>query len=361
MTYNIALIGDTHFGIKNNSDIFLETMNKFFFETLPKICKEKDIKEIRLLGDLFDNRNSINVKILCNVYNIFKWWSENFAHIEIKLLVGNHDIYYHNRLDINSVKFLQEFHNVKIISKITEEDINGKKIITVPWIVKNSELETEFQKICENTTNYDLCLGHFEINGFEMMRGFEMTEGFVHSKFRNFKRVCSGHYHLKNINDRISYVGSPYQLNWGDKNDIKGISILDLETNNMEFIEETNAPKHIEIFLSDILEDQKIWKSVEKSIEGNFINLIINRKVKQDSVSRLVNRIQTLNPKILSTELKVESIIQEDVLLSSQDDFNIFKDPLSAIKQYIEQAIDDTIDKSTLTTYMEDVFRKVIK
>jgi hypothetical protein len=127
--------------------------------------------------------------------------------VKWKVLVGNHDIYYHNRLDVNSIEILREFSNIEIIDKVTIEKINGKSIISFPWLAENSEPYLKFNEIIKGTDTYNLCLGHFEINGFEMNPG-TLCEGKMETgKFKNFNRVFSGHFHLRKTNGHISYLG----------------------------------------------------------------------------------------------------------------------------------------------------------
>ena len=296
MTHNIMIIGDAHFGVKSFSEPHLDYMKLFFLRTVPEIAKQKDVKEIRLLGDLFDNRNSITIKMLNEVHTIFKTLGTTLPDIKIKILLGNHDIFYHNRLDVNSNIILSDLPNVEIIDKPTEETINGKTILTMPWIIKGGEMEKEFETLCKN--KYDLCLGHFDINGFEMVKNVVEEKGLDRNLFKNFKRVLSGHFHIRGRIGKISFVGSPFELTWNDKYDEKGVHILDLETDEIEFIPNTSSPRHIEIFLSNIL--AKKDENPFGDVFNNIIKLVIDENIKDNTLNKLISKLETYKPFNLS-------------------------------------------------------------
>ena len=50
----IALITDTHWGVRNDSSTFIEYYRKFYNETFFPYLKENDISTIIHLGDIVD-------------------------------------------------------------------------------------------------------------------------------------------------------------------------------------------------------------------------------------------------------------------------------------------------------------------
>ena len=57
----IALLNDTHCGIRNSGDIFLDNAAKFYDEVFFPYMREHNIKQIVHLGDYYDNRTSSSV------------------------------------------------------------------------------------------------------------------------------------------------------------------------------------------------------------------------------------------------------------------------------------------------------------
>ena len=60
----IAIITDTHFGAKGDSQIFLEHTFKFFEDVFFPTIKERGITNVLHLGDLMDRRKYVNFHTL---------------------------------------------------------------------------------------------------------------------------------------------------------------------------------------------------------------------------------------------------------------------------------------------------------
>ena len=67
----IAIINDTHAGVKNGSDIFLDYSERFYENIFFPYLKENNITKILHLGDYFDHRKYINFKVLKRNYKHF--------------------------------------------------------------------------------------------------------------------------------------------------------------------------------------------------------------------------------------------------------------------------------------------------
>ena len=87
------------------------------------------------------------------------------------------------------------------------------------------------------SANADILMGHLEINGFAMNAGQRVCEDSWDKKeFKRFETVFSGHFHHKNDDGQIYYLGTPYEIYWSDYNDPKGFHIFDTETRELERI-----------------------------------------------------------------------------------------------------------------------------
>ena len=67
----IAILNDTHCGIRNSSDMFIANADKFYTDTFFPYLVENDITHIIHLGDYYDNRKFINFKALEHNRKIF--------------------------------------------------------------------------------------------------------------------------------------------------------------------------------------------------------------------------------------------------------------------------------------------------
>ena len=162
--------------------------------------------------------------------------------IKVHMLAGNHDTYFKNTNDVNSVDLLlKEYDNINVISHPTTITIDGIPICMMPWICAEN-YEDSMATLEE--TNAQICCGHFEIAGFAMHRGMPSQEGLKRDIFRKFQQTFSGHYHHRSSSDSITYLGNPYELTWQDYNDTRGFHLFDLDTHDLDFIPNPNVMFH---------------------------------------------------------------------------------------------------------------------
>ena len=231
----ICLLSDCHFGVSNSNPHFSLLMDNFFTETFFPYLHENGIKAVIQLGDLFDKRKSIDYSSLSESKRYF-FEPLHKAGVSFHTIVGNHDSYFRNTIEINASSLLLcEYPNINVYSRPTTIDIDGTTIDMLPWICKENEDES-FQFI--KSSRSDLCCGHLEINGFSMSKGMESHGGISRDIFQRYEQVWSGHYHTRSSsnNCNVKYLGTPYELTWADYNDQKGFHIFDTDTRKIEFV-----------------------------------------------------------------------------------------------------------------------------
>jgi len=346
---NICLVSDIHFGVNKNSEIFLESSMNYFRDELVPYLQEHNISTIAILGDLFDNRNTINVRIIDEVNNLFSNILKDFT---VYILVGNHDTYYKTSIDVHSLKFLSYLDNVEIIDNITYKTIMGKNILFCPWIV-DYEDSNVINTLVEPET--DLLFGHFDIIGFSLNSTRVSTIGLDVDVFENYKKVFTGHYHKPSSKQigttEIVYIGSPYQMDRNDKNEDKGVIILNLDTLKYERVYNTTSIKFIEVKYPDV--------PSEDTINGNIVDVIIDidkDDIVGDVIEKYSKSIEELSP-ISRVNVHVNVKDDIDVDMSSVGD-NISSIP-DLVKIYIDN--DDEIEnKSKILKHIMEIYNEVI-
>ena len=151
MPNKIAMITDSHAGIRGDSQHFSAYQQRFYEDIFfPRILAE-GIKEVFHLGDFFDRRKFINFKTLDWIEKCFL---EPLREHDIKLhiLIGNHDVAYKNTNRINSVRMLMEkYKNITIYDEEPVEVALGSKhsALLVPWI-NNQNYDDRLTKCLSN-------------------------------------------------------------------------------------------------------------------------------------------------------------------------------------------------------------------
>jgi DNA repair exonuclease SbcCD nuclease subunit len=242
----IAILADTHAGVRNNSKVFLEHQLAFFQKIFFPYCQSKNIKHLVHLGDVFDRRKETNNYVLHEWdERVFSAWNDAFESCHI--LIGNHDTYFKNTNSVNTPErfFETRYDSFRFHVNPHEDDLFGVKTLFLPWICEDNEERA--RQLLENS-DASLVLGHLEIIGSPMFRGIEnIDKGFEASVFNKFKKVLSGHFHIKSNQKNIHYLGSPYATMWSEALDNKGFHILDTKTLKLSFVENPHNPfVHIE-------------------------------------------------------------------------------------------------------------------
>lgn len=299
----VCCVSDLHLGCHCDSENW-HNITLEWGKWLKKELIEKDIDHIVICGDFFDNRNEIGVRTisvaseLMNIFNDF----------EVTMITGNHDQFYRNRNDIHSTSIFDGRKNVMVVDRMRTIPFGERKITFIPWGEDISK--------CKKS---DVIFGHLEINGFKMTLG-KIAEGKTEAKSVISKAplIFSGHFHLREEreykNSKIIYVGSPYQMNWGEAGNIPGYYIVDLDEMNYEFFENTISPRHIKMS-SDKLK--------LNDVEGNIISVEIDPSMSEVEIEEMKSKVYSRNP----LEIKF-SILRESISIDSknkyQDDVNIF-------------------------------------
>lgn len=334
----VCVISDLHIGVHQNS-IFWHDTALAWAKWLKTELIAKNIKDILFLGDLFHYRDEIAVNTIHVVSQIL----QIFDSFNILFIVGNHDAFYKDRSEINSLALLNGWKNITVVDKTLETELLGKKCAFVPWGEKIEHLE-----------NKDIIFGHFEIESFKMNSYKLCNHGITTASLLDkASLILSGHFHLREErnydNKKIVYVGNPFQMDFGDIDSTKGYYILDFNSLKLEFFENVISPKHIKLVLTDIIQD----KSFKDTIKNNIVKVIINKKISSDNIDTLLKKISVLEPFNLSVDYE----LAETSLITDDTNFDVSGVDISkAIEEFI--GLLDIEDKQVIIDYCIDLYKK---
>lgn len=303
----IWILGDMHLGVRSNSMEWLEIQKDFyenqFIPTLQKHVKPGDI--LVQVGDAFDNRQSINIKVLHYAVNLF----ERLGQIlPTYVIAGNHDIWAKKSNEISSIDSLKWIPNVSVHKKPKQFDWGGKKVLLMPWR-RDTQHEVEtLQKYPE--TNIVFC--HSEVRGIKLNSKVTNEHGLEAISYDRYDAVYSGHIHYRQNKGKLRMVGTPYQLTRSDANNTKGFDLVDLETMEETFFENDRSPKFLKYYLTSLY-NVPLGK-FKREIENNFIDLYVPSDVAStNALSKLINKIQGIGRKIEPTIYDQSTFIDKDM------------------------------------------------
>lgn len=346
----IAIVGDCHFGARSDKLTFHKYFKRFYQEYMFPYLWEHDIKEVIQTGDLFDRRKYVNYNTL---FQSKKYFFNEFGKNGMRLhtFPGNHDIFLKNSLKINSIDSnLQDFIRAGSIinySNPTTVEFDDTNIDMIPWICE--ENEKDVVKFIENSKS-QVCIGHFELNGFCMERGHVHQGGsWDRERLKKYEIVLSGHFHHKSTDGHIWYVGTPYELSWSDFDDPRGFHIFDTSTRELSFIENP-FKMHKKISYDDTdLDMQKIAGLDLTAYAECIVKVVVVEKRNPVMFDAFMDALYAVNPLEISI---VENFVpNNDILSINQSD-----DTLTLVGKTIDGIDTGALDKNVLKSMLREIY-----
>lgn len=334
----VCCVSDIHVGVHQNGAMWHEITMQWATWLRDELVKQ-DVHDMIICGDLFHYRDEIAVNTIQIVTEMLDIWRE----FNIIVLVGNHDAYYKDRSDVNSLSILRGWNNITVVDKLTQINNFDRDFLFCPWGTKSQEL-----------TKNDIIFGHFEIESFKMNHFKVCTEGIkTKDLLSKTDLVITGHFHHMDErvykNGTILYLGNPFQMDFGDTGTKKGYYLLDLTTNQYDFFENKLSPKHNKIKLSDLTRAGTINRHITRQIKNNIVKFIIDKNIMPDEADYVVRQLIKHSPKTFN----VDYAINFNKFSEGNDDCDLSGFDIStAIEEFVtlleidnkKEVIDHTID-----------------
>ena len=338
----LALLNDTHAGVRNGSDLFLNYSERFYNNIFFPHLIENNINKIVHLGDYFEHRKYVNFKVLKHNYETFISKLEEHD-MTMDIILGNHDVYYKNTNELNSLEeILGQYDNINVITKPTVMSYDSLDILLLPWMC--AENQEESLKAIQDT-KASVLGGHLELDGFEMMRGVKATHGMETKPFDKFDLVMSGHYHAKSSRDNIHYLGTQFQLTFADANEQKYFHILDTETRELTGIENPDTMFHKLIY------DEDNKPAILDKFKDTYVKVIVLNKKNLYEFDKWFDKLQRIEP----FEIKVAESFEEYLGENVEDEAVNTADTPTLLNSYIDSTETD-LNKGLLKKLMHELY-----
>lgn len=352
----IAIICDTHNGVRGDSPYFHEYLARsysWFFNEL----KDRNIDEVIHLGDLYDRRKYVS---FLTAHRTRKDFLEKFDDLGIHMHVisGNHDIYYKN---VNSINALDElvtgrYTNIKTYTSPTQLKYDGTIIQLIPWILESNSKES-YDAI--SNTKAEILMGHFEVEGFELLRGIKSEHGDKLDIFDRFDLVFSGHYHHKSSKDGFHYLGAFAEYTWSDYNDPRGFTVFDTQTRIFEFVRNPNS-----IFKMIAYDDVKypnildlIREKDYSEYKDTYVRIVSVNRTNTYAFDFLLDKLYKECPIDISIIEDVKSLGDENYDMENLDT-NV-QDTTSIMNSYIDN-LTLPVDRAIMKNYIQNIYKEAL-
>jgi len=231
-------------------------------EDVVQIVIDNNVKYVLFAGDAFKTRQPNPTRL-----RTFAFWVRKLAEFStVCLLVGNHDLAASRKassIDVfDSVGMdnvhvfrgpgLHDFKDFQLIALPYPVDVDTEGMGDLNWALSKT-LKTRLDTCLDRAHGFSpiIVMGHFSIVGADygseraVMLGKDVTMNESDFDHPSIDYVAMGHLHRHQvIGNKIVYPGSLLRLNFGEKNDLKGVVLVSLDNGDVkhEFIEVPDRP-----------------------------------------------------------------------------------------------------------------------
>jgi len=237
-----ACFTDIHYGLKQNSRLHLDDCHRYMDWFIAE-AKARNAETCIFLGDWSHHRSSVNVATMNASIKDLKRLNDAFE--KVYFITGNHDLYYRDKRELNSVEYARDLPNFVMVDEWLVQD----DVAIVPWLVSD-----EWKKVQKLKVKY--MFGHLELPYFKMNAMIEMPDhgGLKASHLAGPEYVFSGHFHKRQYQNNIHYIGNAFPHNYADAgDDERGAMFLTWDEEPV-YVNWEHCPKYKVLMLSELLD-----------------------------------------------------------------------------------------------------------
>lgn len=302
-----ACFTDIHYGLKQNSRVHLEDCHRYIDWFIAE-AKARNAETCIFLGDWSHHRASVNVATLNASIKDLKKLNDNFE--KVYFITGNHDLYYRDKREMNSIEYARDLSNFVMVDDMFEQD----DVAIIPWLVGD-----DYKTVSKMKCKY--MFGHFELPYFKMNAMVEMPDhGGINDKMLSGPEyVFSGHFHKRQYKNNIHYIGNAFPHNYADVSDNERGAMFLTWGEEPVYVNWDKCPKYSVITLKQLLDnhedllDEYTYSRVKLDISISYeeANFIREKMAEQYNVRELqLIAVKEEQDEFEGGEIKFESVDQ---------------------------------------------------
>ncbi len=351
------IVSDSHFGARSNSVEWLDEMMEWFDnDFIPKVKSEYKPGDILIhCGDVFDNRQSVNLLVLHRAISLFEKLSEIFVD-GIYIIAGNHDVMRKTSNDVSSLDCLKYIPRVNIIKEPFVANFPTTTALFMPWRTNDEEEKACLKEFRADSCNYLFC--HTNIRNLRFDSRRDVEEGLMLEDIKDFQRVYSGHIHWGQHRGNVTMVGNPYQMTRSDAGNSKGFYLLELESGEETFFENNYSPKFVRVYLNKYMD--KTVGDLKRDCYHNRVDLYVpSHYLMKYQINPVIDILSEITKKL--EVIPYEADLYEDDAegsLSDEGSFNI----ISLCERYITTVKSfESETKEKIMSKINSIYQETIK
>lgn len=318
------IFSDIHFGKKSNSSHHLTDCLNYIDWICDYVRTSNSVDYIAFLGDWFENRININIFTLDVSYIAAQ--RLNDLGIPVFFCVGNHDLAERNSREVYSTNSMNALNNFIVVNQPMIRTDIADGVLFCPFLMKD-----EYDDLKDVPSSVKVWMGHFEFKGFILTGGsVKLEHGPDASQFTKPVAILSGHFHKRQSQRNVHYIGNTFPMDFGDSGDYKrGFALYRHDTHAIEYVDWNQGPRYLSTVTSKVTTDPSI-------IPPNcHLYVDVDTSMKYDELRALKDLLIQNHPTLRSIEFNENSARIKEI------------QKLNAAGE-VELAGDDTVVNSSL-------------
>lgn len=300
------VIGDIHFGIKTNSQSWLEQQIDFIYKEVFTRIDSHD--RVIFLGDLFDIRYSINTYIGCEVKKMVRKMLSQHPDKEFYFIAGNHDFYSpmieFEEYNAYELCFGEEFTSIyKNLHIIACMPLLTERTLMLPWYF--TEDADRYESVMkEYQGQYDIIYCHSDLESWSIEK----------TAMKGNAKVYSGHIHYPYINKEAGLynIGASCAFTFNDVNSQRYIYTIE-DGDIKEAYENVITPRFHRYY------NERIFNLTKADFHNAFTQLCISSS--NINKSRYIEQIKSLMAE--NTDCVIKTVVIDDDVTEEMEYANI--------------------------------------
>ena len=295
-------------------------------DQIADVVKERKIQNVICLGDIFELKDRVP-----NHIQIAFGEALHAIDAHVYILLGNHDF---KIKKYSTLKVMELGDMITLIERPRMLNIEGVNIGFIPYFREFQDFAKAWTRLHASHTMDIVCFHQF-LPGITYKTGHKIPGAFD-LELQNGSKYLSGHLHqaCSVLENKVQYLGSPYQVTFGEGNEDKFIWLYDTDTSSLE---------PIQLFYPEFKTIDIFNELNQEDVQEHYIKLVGNLTPDQRNiVNEVKNKYLKMGAAGVTTNITYMREIKKRLVTSDSTPQNVISSFVGGMSRALIQHLDKT-------------------